>query len=239
MCHEPERAKMYAMLDRVFAREKAEARRPPPAPLVSREVREDHRTRVLSRSHTMVRDGQSKVHVDPAGRDGPTVEQFIKREHERVDVSRLGNSELGVGKLAFVVKDGSTIDRLRTRGNITYRQWQAGALYQSIHHLSRLDPKVVADYGQSMGGGQASAFLAPTEAVAAYRQQLRAARAALGTQLMVECVEAVVIADRTFFDVGLRLGNRGRSAERKGSAMVKAGLDALVGHFKLHNVRED
>lgn len=227
------------MFERVLARERAEAKRPPAlAPLISREVREDHRTKVLARPHTMTRD-RGRVEVDPAGRDGPTVEQFIRREYERVDVSRLGNSELGAGSLAFMVKDGSTLDRLYRRKNISYRQWQAGTLYQSHHHLARLDPKLVADYGQSAGGGEASAFLAPNEAVAYYRQILRGARAAIGTQLMVECVEAVVIHDQTFEAVGMKLGNRGRSARRKGSAMVIEGLDRLVVHFQLKNVRED
>ena len=225
------------MLERVMRRERAEAARP--APAIGRDLRDEHRTRVLARTHAMPRN-PDKVQVDPAGKDGPTLEQYMRHQFERVDVSRQGHSELGAGSMAFIVRDGSTVQRLQRRGHIRYRQYWAALTYQSLHHRSRLSPRVVASYGQGRGGGDAGAWLiAPAQKIVEHRQSLKAARDAMGSQLVVTCVEAVVIYDATLTAVGIRLGNRGGSARRKGSEVVTAGLDALVRHFGLMDVRED
>lgn len=205
------------------------------ASFIDREVREEHRTKVLARTKDLERD-PAQVQVDPHGRDGPTVEQYA-RHHDGIQKVKTGEIDSRQGtSLAFRFTNHSPAETLWRRGALLDSQYAAACRYREIHHLAHLEAKVVADYGQStgFGGGDPGAWLyAPSEAIAQRRKVLAEARAAIGSQLVVECVDAFVIHERSLFDIGYWINSSWKpsTATLRGGEKVRAGLNALARHF--------
>lgn len=123
-----------------------------------------------------------------------TPERIARAEgnHEIVDaiIDRAGER----AKLTRRFAD-SAIDRMHKRGQLTYPQWYACDWYMRLHAEAMSAPRVVAAYGDGVGGGGSESYGQPrNQHQWDARRKLREARAVIPSQ-MLGLFDRVVIND--------------------------------------------
>ncbi|MBW6522410.1 hypothetical protein KZ810_02765 [Sphingomonas sp. RHCKR47] len=123
-----------------------------------------------------------------------TPERIARAEgnHEIVDaiIDRAGER----AKLTRQFAD-SAIDRMHKRGQLTYAQWYACDWYMRLHAEAMSAPRVVAAYGDGVGGGGSESYGQPRSRHQwDARRKLRQARAVIPAQ-MLGLFDRVVVAD--------------------------------------------
>lgn len=89
----------------------------------------------------------------------------------------------------------SAIDRMHKRGQLTYAQWYACDWYMRLHAEAMSAPRVVAAYGDGVGGGASASYGQPrNQHQWDARRKLREARAVIPAQ-MLALFDRVVISD--------------------------------------------
>ena len=110
----------------------------------------------------------------------------------------------------------SAIDRMHKRGQLTYAQWYACDWYMRLHAEAMGSPRVVASYGEGVGGGSTKNYGQPrNQHQWDARRKLREARAVIGPQMLSLFDRVVVSDDMPSFGNGQQ---RARFSERIAAA---------------------
>ena len=122
------------------------------------------------------------------------------------------------------------IDRYKTQGLITARQWRAADRLWRIWRESGRDPSLIGNYSPDVARGAPDPdrkMIGRTEAVADW-EDCRRLSGVLGFSALVD----VVIWDRSASDWARGKGHSVRVSADIGMAFLRGGLDVLVAHFR-------